>query len=293
MTLDRTGKAIPLAAPARAYSAPRVSPDGQKLLVTITGTTEALWMYDISRGALNQLTFEASSSFPVWTPDGQRIAFSSNRAGALNLFWTRLDGASQERLAPSDTIQLPGSWSPDGRMLAFVERHSVTGRDIWMLPLTGDHKPYPFLNAAFDESAPRFSPDGRLLAYVTNESGRDEVYVRVLADPSRVRRASAAGGTEPVWGFSARELFYRMGDQMMSVKMGPRDEPLGSQVLFRGNFEPGTLDLTNYDVMPDAQRFVMVSATERDPRRELHVKLHWLDTLAFVLSRANGSPPQP
>ena len=294
MTVDRTGNAIPLAAPARAYSAPRVSPDGQKLLVTITGTTEALWMYDISRGALNQLTFEASSSFPVWTPDGQRIAFSSNRAGVLNLFWSRLDGASTpERLAPSDTIQLPGSWSPDGRTLAFVERHSVTGRDIWMLPLTGDHKPSPFLNAAFDESAPRFSPDGRLLAYVSNETGRNEVYVRFLADPSRVQRVSAAGGTEPAWGFSARELFYRLGDQMMSVKLGPRDEPLGSQVLFRGNFEPGTLDLTNYDVMPDAQRFVMVSATGRDPRRELHVKLHWLDTLASLLSRADANPLRP
>jgi hypothetical protein len=119
------------------------------------------------------------------------------------------------------------------------------------------------------------------------------VYVRFLADPSRVRRVSAAGGTEPAWGFSGRELFYRIGDQMMSVKLGPRDEPLGSQVLFRGNFEPGTLDLTNYDVMPDAQRFVMVTATERDPRRELHVKLHWLDTLASVLSRADGSPPRP
>jgi hypothetical protein len=80
---------------------------------------------------------------------------------------------------------------------------------------------------------------------------------------------------------------------MMSVKLGPRDEPLGSQVLFRGNFEPGTLDLTNYDVMPDAQRFVMVTATERDARRDLHVKLHWLDTLASVLSRADGSPPRP
>jgi len=294
MTVDRMGNAIPFAAPARAYSAPRVSPDGQKLVVTITETTEALWMYDISRGALNQLTFEANSSFPVWTPDGQRIAFSSNRAGALNLFWTRLDVASgQERLAQSDTIQLPGSWSPDGRILAFVERHSVTGRDIWMLPLTGDRKPYSFLNAVFDESAPRFSPDGRLLAYVTNESGRDEVYVRLLADPSRVRRVSAAGGTEPAWGFSARELFYRMGDQMMSVKLGLRDEPLGSEVLFRGNFEPGTLDLTNYDVMPEGQRFVMVSATDRDPRRELHVKLHWLDTLTSLLSRAGGNPLRP
>ena len=291
MTVDRTGNAIPFAAPARAYSAPRVSPDGQKLLVTITGTTEALWMYDISRGALSQLTFEASTSSPAWAPDGERFAFSSTRAGALNLFWTRLDGASVvERLAPSDSAQLLGSWSPDGRMLAFVERHSASGRDIWMLPIAGDHKPSSILNAAFDESAPRFSPDGRLLAYVSNETGRNEVYVRFLADPARVQRVSAAGGTEPAWGFSARELFYRLGDQMMSVKLGPQAEPLGSQLLFRGNFERGTIDLTNYDVMPDGQRFVMVSATDRDSTRELHVKLHWLDTVASLLY---GNPPRP
>jgi hypothetical protein len=111
-----------------------------------------------------------------------------------------------------------------------------------------------------------------------------------LADPARVQRVSAAGGTEPAWGFSARELFYRLGDQMMSVKLGPQAEPLGSQLLFRGNFERGTLDLTNYDVMPDGQRFVMVSATDRDSTRELHVKLHWLDTVASLLY---GNPPRP
>jgi eukaryotic-like serine/threonine-protein kinase len=294
MMVDRRGNAIPLTATARPYSAPRVSPDGRKLLVTITGTEEALWTYDITNGALNQLTFETNSSFPAWTHDGQRIAFSSNRAGALNLFAMGLDGTSgPERLAPSTTIQFAGSWSPDGRMLAFVERHPTTGRDIWMLPLSGDHKPYPFLNSPSDESTPRFSPDGRLLAYVTNESGRDEVYVRLLADRSRIQRVSVAGGTEPVWSSSARELFYRLGDQMMSVKFGPRDEPLGSEILFRGNFEPGTLDLPNYDVMPDGQRFVMVNAAERDLKREFHVKLHWLDTLGSLLSRADGNPQRP
>ena len=206
------------------------------------------------------------------------MAFSSNRAGALNLYWTPIDNAAaQERLAPSEAIQLPASWAVDGRVLAFVERHPTTGRDIWMLPLIGDRKPHTFLNAAFDESAPRFSMDGRLIAYVSNESGQNEVYVRSFPGPSGPRRISESGGTEPVWAPNARTLFYRTGDRMMSVRLGSDAEPAGApELLFSGNFEPGTLDLANYDVMPDGQRFVMVRATETEAARELRVALQWL-----------------
>ena len=91
-------------------------------------------MHDAASGTLTQLTFEADNTSPIWTPDGQRITFSSNRAGALNLFVVRADGSgAPERLTSSDHIQLPGSWSPDGAVLAFVELHPTTGRDILLL----------------------------------------------------------------------------------------------------------------------------------------------------------------
>lgn len=287
VAVDRSGAVTPFAAPARAYSAPRASPDGQKLVVTIAGTTEDVWVYNITQGTLNQLTFEANNAFPVWTPDGQKVTFSSNRTGPHNLFWTRADAtAAEERLLSSDKIQAPGSWSPDGRLLAFVERHATTGRDIWMLPAAGG-TPYPFLNTAVDESSPRFSPEGRWVAYVSNESGRAEIYVRTIGGPPRTQQVSSEGGVEPVWAPSGRGLFYRSGEQLMTVSLGAGAEEASGRArgLFKGTFEPGTLDLSNYDIMPDGQRFVMVRAIERDSTRELRLVLNWLDSLVSAVSR--------
>ena len=209
MSVDRAGNAAPLAAPPKAYAAPRVSPDGRTLLVTIAEATETVWLYDLMTGMLNQVTSAGETRFPIWTPDGQRTTFSSGAGGPPNLFWTRiLEPGSAERLASSDNVQVPGSWSPDGQTLAFVERSPATGRDIWFLR-TKDRAAQPILSSPFDESAPRFSPDGRSVAFVSNETGREEVYVGPLTDPARRQQVSTDGGTEPVWGANGRELFYR------------------------------------------------------------------------------------
>jgi len=286
ISIDRSGAVAPFAAPPRVYSAPRFSPDGRRLLVTIAGTTDDLWVYDIPQDSLKQLTFDASTSSPVWTPDGARVAFSSNRSGALNLFWTRLDGSgAAERLASSGEIQVPGSWSPDGRLLAFTQRHPTTGRDLWLLPAAGDRRPYPYLNSPHDESAPAFSRDGRWLAYVSNASGQSEVYVSAVADPAQKRRVSANGGSEPVWARSGRELFYRAGDRIMVAAVNTAGafraaEPV---VFLQGRFEKGSVDSANYDAAPDAQRLVMVKATEQESApRELHVLLNWLESVRPV-----------
>jgi Tol biopolymer transport system component len=282
ISVDRGGAVAPFAAPPRVYSAPRFSPDGRRLLVTIAGATDDLWVYDIPQDALKQLTFDASNSSPAWTPDGDRVVFSSNRGGAPNLFWTRVDGSGAgERLASSDDVQVPGSWSPDGRLLAFTQRHATTGRDIWMLPSAGDRKPYPYLTLPSDESAPAFSRDGRWIAYVSNESGRSEVYVSAVADPSRKRRVSTTGGAEPVWGRNGREIFFRAGERMMvvAVSAGAEFRAAEPRVFLEGTFEKGTVDTANYDVAPDA-RLVMVKATGQESvPRELHVLLNWLDSV--------------
>jgi serine/threonine-protein kinase len=276
MGVERSGAVAPLAAPARAYAAPRLSPDSRTLAVTIAGTTEDIWTYDIASGALAQATFEGRSASPIWTPDGQRLTFSWHADGPGNLFWKMLAGGPQERLTTSDHLQLPGSWSADGRRLAFVERHPTTGRDLWILD--EDRTVRPFLVSADDETAPRFSPDGRLIAYVSNESGRNDVYVRAYADPSRKWQVSSDGGTEPVWDPGGQELFFRAGDRIMVASPGLSSNPHFSEArtLFEGKFEKGTMDSANYDVMAAPRRFVMVEATDPESREDqLHLLVNW------------------
>jgi serine/threonine-protein kinase len=281
--VSRNGGTTPLAAQPRPFSTPRLSRDGRRLLVTIAGATDDLWLYDIAQGTFRQLTFDAAATSPTWAPDNQTSTFSWNKGGPPNLFSLRVDaGGGGQRLLSGDRPQIMGGWSADGRTVAYVEIDPATGRDIWMLPDAGDQKPRPLIKSTFDETAPRLAPDGRLLAYVSTESGRSEVYVTRVDDPARARQVSTDGGSEPVWAASGRELFYRAGDQLMvaTASGGSEGGPWQSRPLFEDKFDKGTLDVANYDVSSDGRRFVMVKTTERESsQQQLHVLLNWTDSL--------------
>src|SRR4029078_8102728 len=119
----------------------------------------------------------------VWTADGKRIAFRQTLSGYRNLYWKPVDGSgNEEGLTTSDNIQTVASFSPDGKWLAFWETDPATAADIWLLPLSGDRKPQVFLKTRFAEYNPHCSPDGQWLPYVSNESGRNEIYVRRFPD---------------------------------------------------------------------------------------------------------------
>jgi serine/threonine-protein kinase len=276
LSVGRDGIATPLASPLAPYQTPRVSPDGQKVVVAREGSSKDLWIYDMKSASSTQLTFDAGATAPVWSADGQRVAFSSTRNGPANIFATSIaPPARYERLAPSEDQQPAAAWSPDGSTLALVERHATTGRDIVLLSLRESRTRRSFLASPVDESAPQFSPDGRWLAYVSNESGRNEVYVRALDAAERSYAVSTDGGTEPVWARSGRELFYRKGDAMMSVAF-EGGKPVGrQQMLFEGGFARGTIDSANYDVLPDGQRFVMIQRQRQSEEATLHVLLNW------------------
>jgi Tol biopolymer transport system component len=267
----------PLAAPAHPYVAPRVSPNGRRLAVAVANQSEHIWMYDLSAGALKQLTFDAANRAPIWTADDERVTFSSTRSGALNLFVVPVDGSgAAERLTTSDNVQIAGSWSPDGSVLAFVEQRPGSGRDIFLLRRGSE--PAPWASSAFDESAPRFSPDGRWIAYVSNESGRAEIFVGAAAAAAPARQLSTDGGTEPVWARDGHALFFRAGGRLMAVpivdaaalRVGP------ARQMFEGAVEPGTLDVANYDVMSGATRFVMVASPSAETRTsDFRVVVNW------------------
>ena len=286
--VSRNGAEQPLAAAARAFLNPRLSPDGRRVAVTIQEQETQVWLYDLSRETWTRLTFEGNSNqYPAWTQDGKRIAFQSNfqsnNEGPLNLFWQLADGSGGlERLTTSEYTQTPNSWSPDGQLLALNEVSPSTGIDIWVLRL-GDRKAQPFLRTPFNESAPRFSPDGRWLAYVSDESGRFEVYVQPYPGPGGKWQISTEGGTEPAWNPNGRELFYRTGDKMMAVDIAtqPTVTVGKSRMLFAGQYAPTPITFPNYDVSPDGQRFLMLKPTEQAQAAptQINVVLNWFEEL--------------
>ncbi|MGD0957207.1 MAG: protein kinase [Candidatus Acidiferrales bacterium] len=280
--VSRDGAEQSLAAPVRAYRFPRLSPNGQRVAVNTDGQ---LWLYDLSRGTLSRFTFEGNdlNTIALWTPDGMRIAFNSNKEGPQHLFWQLVNGTGgAERLTIDEYNKFPSSFSPDGQLLAYTEVNPTTGSDIWVLRL-GDRKAQPFLQTAFNESAPRFSPDGRWLAYVSDESGRYEVYVQPYPGPGGKWQISTEGGTEPVWNRNGRELFYRNGNKMMAVDVTaqPSFSAGKPRVLFEGQYSASGPSLPSYDVSADGQRFLMLKPSEQAGAAptQINVVLNWFEEL--------------
>jgi Tol biopolymer transport system component len=242
-----------------------------------------LWLYDLARGTLTRLT-QSNSSFPIWTPDGKYLTLLYLQSGTLNLYRMAADGSgAAERLTMSENEQFPGSWSPDGQVLAFSEVDPITGLDIWVLGLQGDRKPRPFLQTPANESGPIFSPDGRWVAYLSDETGRNEIYVRPFPGPGGKMQISTEGGTEPMWARNGRELFYRNGDKMMvtAVESQPVFAASKPKLLFEAHYETSVnVFQRDYDVSPDGQRFLMIKATEQESAAtQLNVVLNWSDEL--------------
>ena len=176
-----------------------------------------MWSYDIARSALSPVTVDGQSCYGIFAPDGKRIVFRSGAAGGEdNLYWKAADGSgAAEHLTTSARSQTPGSWSPDGTTLAFVEEGDSLGFfqfDIWVLSI-GDCKTRAVIQTAANEMSPEFSPDGRWLAYVSNESGRHEVYVQPYPGPGERHLISTNGGEQPAWSRNGRELFYVQGGE--------------------------------------------------------------------------------
>ncbi len=279
--VDRKGEEQPLPLAPQPYLTSNLSPDGQQAAVVIDqGSQQDIWVYDVSREALTRLTVEGSNGSPVWTPDGNKITFTSDRAGPHNLFWKSADGSgATERLTTSEQPQWESSWSPDGQFLAFAELSSDTGFDIWFMSLEGEREPQPFLQTEFSEQTPKFSPDGHWLAYLSDESGREEVYVRPFPKAEEGKwQISTEGGSWPVWARNGRELFYGSGNKMMAVDIETEaDFTVGKPRLL---FERPPVELLQFDVTPDGQHFLLVQAGEQQAEADrINIVLNWFEEL--------------
>ena len=227
--MDRAGTTTTLRAAPASWVLPRFSPDGQKLAVTIAdkGLLD-LWVYEHARDTMTRFTFDsANDRGSVWTPDGRRLAFASDRGskGIYNIYWQRADGTGEiQRLTNSPMTQAPFSFHPSGKFLAYAEQRSNSSQDLMILPIEGDETrgwkagtPAVFLSTPAAEFVPMFSPDGRWIAYQSNESGRSEVFVRPFPGPGGKWQISTGDGAIPMWSPTRPELLYVHGDKIMAA----------------------------------------------------------------------------
>jgi len=301
--LRRDGKTTPLWSTPANWSDPQFSPDGRKLAMDINeGHQNDVWIYEWDRDTATRLTFDpANDAKPVWTPDGRRIVFVSTRdKGIANLYWQHADGTGEiQRLTDFRYGQLPGSWHPAGKYLAFQQTNPQTGIDIMILPMEGDEtsgwkpgKPTVFLDGPADESEPMFSPDGRWLAYHSNESGRTEVFVRPFPGPGGKWQISTAGGAYATWSRTRHELFYMTPDnQIMVASYTVEGDSFRSDKPRLWSEHPiqRRPRLRSFDLHPDGERLAVSVTTETPadaPRDKVVFIFNFFDELRRIAPAA-------
>ena len=281
MWVDRTGKAESFNVAARPYWSPRLSPDERQLVVGV-GESRAndLWVLDIASRSWSRIAEQGKSLAPLWSRDGNRIFFSSNRDGPYNVYTMNRDGTgTPQRITNREHWPFPRSVSPSGAVLLVEEQHPVTSYDIWQAD-TGGKGTKALLAGPANESRPDFSPDGQFMVYQSNESGRSEIYVQQFPPSGRKWTVSQAGGARPRWSPRGDEIFYWNGGQLLAVSLSGPPFAVGTpRVLFEGDYAP------EYDVSPDGQRFVMLRANSRAGNARVTVILGWSSDLKRLTSR--------
>jgi len=241
-----------------------LSPDGNRLAVTIHGDPVGdIWIKDLDRGPLTRLTFDNTVKYrPVWMRDGQTLSYITEDGQSSAILRRRADGGGGvDTVVTSLNTIAEGAWSSDDAWLAY--RITMPSRDIYAMRPGIDSTGVPVVaSARFDERAPSLSPDGKWLAYQSDESGRDEIYVRAFPDSSAGRRqVSVAGGGEPLWAHSGRELFYRsLAGQMVAIPITTTPTLIigPERVLFADSTYLEAPSYRGYDVSRDDQSFIML-----------------------------------
>jgi Tol biopolymer transport system component len=294
--VDVLGQREPIETRVAPYMHPRVSPDGTEIAVqTLDANNQGIiWIYNFEREALRQLSRAGSNVRPIWTPDGERIAFASNRDGNWGIYWQRADGsdtATRLTIADDGREHYPDSWSPDGRWLTYTDIVPDQGemQSIWALDVTtGGADPVHLTEPV--SGGLEFSVDGDWIAYRLN----NQVVVEPFPQTGAVYQVTQAGGSYPVWSPVGTRLLYRraVGAQGSSTSPLVMVDVSTEGAFTFGNerIPPVTGFLTffghrDYDFMPDGERLVMVfpsvldevSSEEFVPR--INVVLHWVEEL--------------
>jgi eukaryotic-like serine/threonine-protein kinase len=299
---DRAGKRLGAVGLPVQDLFPSLSPDGRRLAVsrsdplagnshaTVVGVTSPsdIWLLDLKRDTTSRLTYDGASDYPVWSPEGSRIAYVSYRDGSYNLYQKASTGAGQEELLfASDEFTAISDWSSDGHFLAYASINPKTEFDFWVLPLDGKRKPFPFARTPFSEGAGKFSPDGRWMAYQSDDSGEWEIYVSpfsgIAGDGNHASAdkwpISTQGGAFARWRGDGKELFYLDAkDRMMAVEVKTgfsNGKPTFEASAPKPLFETNAYGLGPYTVSADGQRFLVNTQVSEEKSPSITVVLNW------------------
>jgi Tol biopolymer transport system component len=294
---DRSGKQVSVLGDQAGYLDLALAPDGGRAAVSLferAQRTRDIWLFDIARGLRTRFTFDPGDErASIWSPDGSRVVFTSPRKGHFDLYQKASSGAGHEdELLVDGLDKYPGDWSPDGRFILFGVGATGATSDLWVLPLFGDRKPFPFLQTPFGEVPGRFSPDGRWIAYASDESGRSEVYVAPFPErggspsaaaatrsPGGKWQISTAGGSQPRWRSDGKEIFYLSPDKrLMAAAVRSQGSAFDVDVV-RSLFDTRALQTINarsaYGVSPDGQRFLVNTRVEEAASAPITLVVNW------------------
>jgi eukaryotic-like serine/threonine-protein kinase len=270
VSVDRQGRASALPGlPVDSYRDVRVSPDGARLALA---TQDDIWIYDLARATLSRLTTDPARDYsPLWTPDGERIVFTSQRAGYAEMFSRPADGSGGDELLLSrgkDPLDLqPNGWSADGRQLLFSDIRANIQGAIEQIAIERPFDAKVLLKNAFNNAQAAVSPDGRWIAYHSNISGRYEIYVERYPELGARQLISTGGGRLPLWSRDGRELFFASPDgrQMSAVALQSATTLVAGrpQVLFELAMLVQAGGNRPYDIGPDG-RFVIIRNAQAD-----------------------------
>ena len=287
--VDRNGVQTPVdpefSWTSQSFPAWRISPDGS--LVAFEQTTDAgddIWVKELDTGPVYRLTFDETPDFrPTWHPDGERVMFVSERGETRDLYQRRANATGPVELVLDREKEISqGVWSPDGEWLVYREG-TAEGRDLWAFRPAQDSTPRPLIaEAGYDEKAPAISPDGRWIAYESDETGKEEIYVRPFPAVEEGKwQISVGGGREPAWAHNGRELFYiRSNDELevAALDPGPPFNVAGRASLFStAGLLPAGQDHRAYDVHPDDERFLFAIPQESEESGSVYWLMidHW------------------
>jgi Tol biopolymer transport system component len=288
--IDRSGKRLGVLGEPADYSNPALSPDDRRLAIGIRDPqtkTRDIWIFDQLRGAKTRLTLDPADDLDsIWSPDGTRIAFTSNRLGQRDIYQTPADGSGSAELLFADKSGQKNveDWSHDGKYLVYNYQSPPHPANLYVLPLLGDRKPVPFLNVQYTTQQGQLSPNGRWIAYRSTESGGSEVYVQGFtldsAQPRGKWQISTTGGDIPRWRGDGKELFYHNGNTFYAVDV--KTDGASFEVgIPRPLFDAATITAGGtgtsapFVVTKDGQRFLILAPSEKVALEPLEVLVNW------------------
>ncbi len=279
---DRSGKLLGVLDELARYAGPTLSPDARRVAADLSEPQASnidIWLIEAAGGLRTRFTLDRGIDISsVWSPDGRRLAFASNRKGHLDLYQKEVSGAgNEELLLESEFEKFPQSFSMDGRFLLYYTSGNPRNKgDLWVLPLTGDRKPFPFSQAEFNETYSTFSPDGLWVAYESNESDRSEIYLAPFPGPGGKRQVSASGGSQPRWRRDGKELYFLAPDNTLMATELRGDGEMLEVVTIRTLLKTRAAGHGyQYDVTADGGRFLINNLVDQKIYTPITLVQNW------------------